>query len=345
MFKVLKFKNALIGIIVIMLAGIMTVYPSICVEGAKDGLMLSLFTVFPSVFPFMVLSRYITLSGIITVNFPFADKLSKLLFGLPKEALMPFILGSVSGYPTGCAVICDMVDKKILTKDEGEHLLPFCNNCSPLFIIGTVGNVIIGNTNAGYVLFLVHITSAVITGMILKSKAPYKKCRNDAYIVPATDNPFSTAVSSSVSATLNICGYITLFSVITKIIIFANEKLGFMCGFLEMTNGINHIANLNLSSVFKLALISGILGFSGICVMLQTGDFTSRRNMSVKKYFTGKVIFSLISFILSFAIFSGSQTVSVFNPCIQSSTQVFGIFSVVLSLLTLLILSVRNRLR
>ena len=345
MFKVLKFKNAVIGIIVIMLIGIMTIFPDVCVQGAKEGLMLSLFTVFPSVFPFMVLSRYITLSGVININFPCADKLSNFLFGLPKEALMPFILGTISGYPTGCAVICDMVDKKIITKDEGEHLLPFCNNCSPLFIIGTVGNVIIGNTYAGYVLFLVHITSAIITGMILKSKVPYKKCRNDAYIVPGNDNPFSAAVSASVNATLTICGYITLFSVITKIIIFANEKFTFACGFLEMTNGINHIAELNIPSVFKLALISAILGFSGICVLLQTDDFTSKRNMSVKKYFTGKIFFSIISFLLTFTIFSSTQSVSVFNPCIQNDISIFGIFSTLLTLLTILIITVKNKLR
>lgn len=345
MFKVLKFKNAFIGVVVIMLIGIMTIFPTVCVQGAKEGLMLSLFTVFPSVFPFMVLSRYITLSGVITVNFPFADKLSKFIFGLPKEALMPFILGTISGYPTGCAVICDMVDKKIITKDEGEHLLPFCNNCSPLFIMGTVGNVIIGNTYVGYVLFLVHIISAIITGMILKSKVPYKNCRNDAYIVPANDNPFSTAVSSSVNATLTICGYITLFSVITKIIIFANENFTFACGFLEMTNGINHIAGLNIPTVFKLAIISAILGFSGICVLLQTDDFTSKRNMSVKKYFWGKFIFSIISFILTFAIFSGTQTVSVFNPCAETDTGIFGIFSILLTMLTILLISLKNKLQ
>ena len=345
MFKVLKIKNALIGIVVIMLAGIMTIFPSVCVEGAKEGLTLSLFTVFPSVFPFMVLSRYITLSGTININFPFADKLSKFLFGLPKEALMPFILGTISGYPTGCAVICDMVDKKIITKDEGEHLLPFCNNCSPLFLIGTVGNVIIGNTYVGYILFLVHIVSAIITGIILKSKVPYKKCRNDAYIVPANDNPFSTAVSSSVNATLTICGYITLFSVITKIVIFANEKFTFACGFLEMTNGINHIAELNIPSIIKLSLISAILGFSGICVLLQTEDFTSKRNMSVKKYFWGKLIFSIISFTLTLTIFSNAQTVSVFNPCTENNITIFGTFSIILTLLTILLISVKNKLR
>ncbi|MBO5453459.1 MAG: hypothetical protein J6A69_05770 [Clostridia bacterium] len=344
MFKVLNFKNALVVTIVIMLAGVMTIFPSACVSGAKEGLYLSLFTVFPSVFPFMVLSRYITLSGIISIRGKFADKISRFLFSMPSEALMPFILGTVSGYPTGAAVICDMVDKKIITTDEGEHLLPFCNNCSPLFIIGTVGSVIIKNTSVGYTLFIIHITSAILTGMILKRHTPYSLCRSDTYVIPKTLNAFTTAVSSSVSAMMNICGYITLFSVITKIITLADERYGFLCGFLEMTNGITNIVSFNIPVSLKLAVISFFMGFSGICVLLQIWDFTAKRKMSMRKYFTGKLISGIISFVITLAVFSSNETVSVFNPCVQNNSSMLSAFSVVLLLLTILMLSLKNRL-
>jgi len=344
MFKVLKFKNFVITAIVLMIAGIMAVYPSVCVQGAKKGLILSLFKVFPSVFPFMVLSRYITLSGLISVKGRFADKLTKVLFGLPKEALLPFIMGSVSGYPTGAAVLCDMVDKKILTSDQGEHLLPFCNNCSPLFVIGTVGSVIIGSTSVGYILFLIHTTSAIITGMILKSRAPYSKCRSEAYVIPQTQNPFTTAVSLSVTSMLNICGYITLFSVISQVILFVNEDFSLFCGLLEITSGITNIITINIPSSLKLAVISGFLGFSGLCVLLQTSDFTSVRNMSVRKYFYGKIIMGTISFLIALAFFTSYESTAVFNPCHQNSHQVFTVFGIILTLLTVFILFIKNKL-
>ena len=124
MFKILKLKNLLIMIILIMLTGVLAVFPSVCMEGAKEGLLLSVFTVFPSVFPFMVLARYLTLSGLINFNLKGADRVSKFLFGLPQEVFLPLLAGSISGYPTGAAVICDMTEKKIISRDVGDHTLP-----------------------------------------------------------------------------------------------------------------------------------------------------------------------------------------------------------------------------
>lgn len=345
MFKILKLKNLLILIIFIMLTGVLAVFPSVCMAGAKEGLLLSVFTVFPSVFPFMVLARYLTLSGLINFNLKGADRISMFLFGLPQEVFLPLLAGSISGYPTGAAVICDMTEKKIISRDVGEHMLGFCNNCSPLFIIGTVGTALTGSTKVGYVLFLIHIVSACLTGMVLKPYAPYVKCRNDAYIIPATKNPFTSAVSSSVSAMLNICGYITLFSVITKVLIYVNDSFAPLCGILEMTNGINQLALMPMNSVLKISLISAIMGFSGICVLLQTSDFASRQDMSIKKYIFGKIIFASFSFILASVVFSFNDISPVFNGCTPSNQTVFTVFTVVLTLMTLFILSIKNKLQ
>lgn len=345
MFKILKLKNLLIIVILIMLGGILAVFPSVCIKGAKEGLVLSFFSVFPSVFPFMVLSRYLTLSGLLNFSIKKADKISNLLFGLPQEVFLPFIAGSVSGYPTGAAVICDMTEKKIISRDVAEHMLGFCNNCSPLFIIGTVGTALTGSTSIGYVLFLIHIVSALLTGMALKPYAPYVKCRNDAYIIPSVKNPFTTAVSSSVNSMLNISGYITLFSVISEIIMHITPSFTPFCGILEMTSGVAEIASLSLASSLKLALISGIIGFSGICVFMQTSDFASKYDMSVKKYILGKVIFALFSFILAFIIFSFNDVTSVFNSCSPSKDTVFKVFTLTLTLLTFAILSIKNKLQ
>jgi sporulation integral membrane protein YlbJ len=345
MFKILKFKNALIGILVVMAIGVLAVFPSICIKGAKEGVVLAFFTVFPSIFPFMVLARFLILSNLIPLNIKGMDKISMFLFGLPQEVFFPFLAGCVSGYPTGTAVICDMVEKKIIPKDMAEHMLPFCNNCSPLFIIGTIGCILTKNASIGYVLFLIHIVSAIITGMVLKQSAPYVKCRNEVYLPPKTQNAFTTAVSTSISTMLNICGYIILFSVLTNILTYSSEKLSFLCGFLELTAGVSEIMNININSVLKLSLISAFLGFSGICVLLQNMDLASTQNLSIKKYIKGKIIFCILSFVIAYTVFSLNQPIAVFNSCMPDNSVVFNTISALLIFISALIFSIKNQIK
>ena len=80
---------------------------------------------------------------------------------VPGEAGFAFLMGLISGYPVGAKVISHFMEEGICTKEEAERMLAFTNNSGPLFIIGTVGITLFGNTQIGILLFITHILACI----------------------------------------------------------------------------------------------------------------------------------------------------------------------------------------
>ncbi len=57
-----------------------------------------------------------------------------------------FIMGIISGYPVGAKIVTEFRKNGDCSRAEAERLLAFTNNSGPLFIIGTVGISMFGNT-------------------------------------------------------------------------------------------------------------------------------------------------------------------------------------------------------
>ena len=282
------------------------IYPEICIQGAKDGITLALYTVIPSIFPFMVSAKYLLYSGNAHKISKITDKLFYTLFNIPKNASIAFIIGIISGFPVGGSVLSDLTKNKVLTQEHASYMLGYSNNCSPLFIIGTVGSVFLKDSQTGYILYTIHLFSAIILAFLSKSKITPQKSN---ICNPKKENsPFIKAVSDSSITILNISCYIIFFSVITNLILilisYDNMLLGMFAGSLELSNGINIISSIELNPVLKLSVISALLGFSGFCVLFQTNAVTYKEKLSAGIYLKSKLQFALISFILSFVIFS-----------------------------------------
>ena len=54
-----------------------------------------------------------------------------------------------------------------LPRQEAELLLGFCDNCGPAFLLGYVGAGVLGDARAGAYLYLIHVLSALLAGMVL----------------------------------------------------------------------------------------------------------------------------------------------------------------------------------
>lgn len=57
-----------------------------------------------------------------------------------------FIMGIISGYPVGAKIVTEFRKNGNCSRAEAERLLSFTNNSGPLFIIGTIGVSMFGNT-------------------------------------------------------------------------------------------------------------------------------------------------------------------------------------------------------
>ncbi len=145
------------------------------IGAAKDGLILWATAVIPSLFPFFVATEMLSHTNIIYYMGKLLNPIMRPLFGVPGEGAFAFIMGLISGYPVGAKIVSNFMEQGICTKEEAERMIAFTNNSGPLFIIGTVGISLFGNSGIGVLLFITHILACISVGIILNLTAAHKR--------------------------------------------------------------------------------------------------------------------------------------------------------------------------
>ena len=135
-FIFLSFKRNILPSIFVFLAVCLVVFSKTNLTAAKSGLTLWANNVVPSLFPFFVITELLSNTNIVQYVGKFFDKVMRPLFNVPGECAFAFIMGLISGYPTGGKVVADLRKQGLCTKDEGDRMLCFTNNSAlPLNII------------------------------------------------------------------------------------------------------------------------------------------------------------------------------------------------------------------
>lgn len=241
-FDILKRKY--ISILFLFFTVFLLLFANYNLAAAKSGLKLWASNVVPSLFPFFVAANLLSYSSVPYYLSKYCNKFMRPLFNLPGIASFPFIMGLISGCPIGAKITCDLYKNKIISKGEAERILCFTNNCSPLFIIGTVGISLYSNTELGLLLLICHVLSAITIGIIFgninklihlfnfaKFSGVRKSSNNNQlnigkdYInklnkdISFSDigEALSESIFSAIKSVLIVGGFVTIFSVIISI--------------------------------------------------------------------------------------------------------------------------------
>ena len=299
----------------------------------KNGLTLWATSVVPSLFPFFVATELLLHTTLIPFFGRILNKIMRPLFNISGCGAFGFIMGLISGYPVGAKIASEFRTKNICSKTECERLLSFTNNSGPLFIIGTVGISMFGNTLIGLLLLITHILASICVGIIFRFWKKDKSQNNSLnYVAQKTNSEqvkisnlgkiLSESITSSINTILMIGGFIVIFSSVISIFnnsgifnilsIFLNPVLKLfniddsfcipiLTGFLEITNGIKQIASIPIKSIsINIILTAFFLGFGGISVFLQVFSITSKTDLSIKPYIYGKILQGILASIFTF---------------------------------------------
>ncbi len=289
----MKKKNFLLyaGTVLLCICLCMRSETALC--AAKEALTLCAERVIPGLFPFFVLSSFWVRIGFMQLVGRWISPLSEKMFCVSGGGAVAFVMGLLCGYPTGAKVIKELYETKQIEKKEAEKLLPFCNNSGPLFVIGVVGGMLM-QENAGLYLYGIHVVSALAVGMVFSCFAE-KETGTKAVFCHTVfgGNAFSESVTDSVKTILEVCGYIVLFSVIRRL--FLSERSVFFAGVSEVTAGTYLISASDMSQHGKMIVLSAVIGFGGLCVLLQVWGIVSHAGISMKYYIVGKILQALIA--------------------------------------------------
>jgi len=279
-------------------------------EWVLDALKLCINAVIPTLFPFFVLSGLLVNLGFVSLFGKILAPLSKVLFKTSGKGAVVFIIGIICGYPTGAKVIADMCKEKSIKKCEAERLLAFCNNSGPLFIIGAVGTTMLKNHSLGVTLYVIHLLSAIFVGIVMRAFAKGEKVTPLGDIcTQSIGSTFAKSIESAVKSILNVCGYVVFFSILCAMV-----KNVFLISILEVTTGAKVLIAQGFGEKMTFVLLSAMLGFGGICVLLQVQSEAGKVGLSLKFYALGKSLQAVISATLSFIYVSIFDVTAAFAP-------------------------------
>ena len=265
-------------------------------DGVRKGLDLCYRAIIPSVFPFSVLSAY--LSRVETDGGILAKCFSRL-FRLPPEGVLPFFIGLFCGFPLGAKAVAEGYKHGIYTKEEAEHLLAFTNNTGLSFLLLGVGIGMRGRILDGVALALIQLLSACIVGMLMRpNKMPQER---PLQRLPRQPLPLTLAIKDALYGTLTVSAFITFFSALLGVTsTFLGEiPQAVLACFLEIGTATRVAAEIEGGIILSAFAV----GFSGISVHMQTIAVLEDTDLSISVYLPMKLVSGALSALLALPYF------------------------------------------
>lgn len=315
--------------------------PSTAFNGTITGIRLWGATIFPALFPALIIT------GCILKLFPMNTGASYAYI---------IISGLLCGFPLG-AYLCSSYHSSVKNEKICIPLSAFCNISSPSFIINYIINQIIAGRVATWkiltcvyapvieciaVLLFIHrndikksltpqnnilktnkisqhTTSNNNTKNSITSKSQLKSKNSDISTkqnnISSLDNTTSNntfsmildnSITNSINSMLKLAGYIIVFSCLSQyILLLPINNLPIktlLCSISEITNGIFLCSRLDMDITHITILIITINAFGGLSTLMQTNGITKGMGFNIKTYFYGKIILTIVTFINSIFI-------------------------------------------
>lgn len=285
-------------------------FPAEALSAARQGLNLWLNTLLPTLLPFLILTGLLLgTDGIERMLSPL-KKVWNILFGLSSSGAYALLLGLLCGYPMGAKVTSDLYTDGQITKREAEYLLTFCNNASPAFIATYLSHICLaGQVPLREILTILILSDLacmlffrfVIFGGQTISDTSGNPSKKETSRLRSQGTLIDVSIMNGFETITRLGGYILLFTLVSACIRHFLELPPVVCcslsGILEISSGLNEIANTALSIHMKYFLSMIATSFGGLCILAQTRSVLNR-TLSVKPYIAAKLINAALTALL-----------------------------------------------
>lgn len=328
------------------LAGtLLFLFPEQSAQGAKTGVTLCSELLIPALFPFFVLSSLFISTGLAQACSRPLEKIIRRLFGVSGPGAAAFCLGLIGGYPAGARAVAQLTEQGACSQREAQRLSLFCNNCGPAFFLGAVGVGVFQCKNAGFLLLGANLLAALLIGLLanllLGTVKTHAQPASASIKRASCFEVFPDCVRSAFSATLGVCAYVILFSVIaaladcTSLLPTMGSFIGqllpcsdgallgrSLCmGFLEISTGTAALQGSEYTTL-ALPLAAFLLGWGGLSVHCQSLPFWRQSGVQMRPYLKAKLLQGALSagftalgmLLLPFSLPAMAQAEPMFLP-------------------------------
>lgn len=270
-------------------------------DAVTTALSLCTRSVIPALFPFMVVSSMLVALGLgELLSAPLGGLMA--IYGIGGAGASALVLGLIGGYPMGGRTAAQLYRDGLLTKDEAERLLAFCNNANPAFLISVLGTGIFGSFRAGLWLWLIHIAAALTAGLLVGrprrgpvSRSPCAPAA--AFRTAGIASVFVSSVQTALQSILNVCAFVVVFCILSLPFRAMDGIVGTLAsGLLELFSTLPLIPSDRVGFVLAAALS----GWGGVSVLCQTAALAADTGLSLRRCALGKAIQGILSALLAF---------------------------------------------
>lgn len=293
------------------------IYSPQCIPFASDALLKCITIVIPSIFPFMVITEFLSKTDFYCRIERKFSSIAKKLFNISGTSLSVVIFGYLCGFPGAAKLTGDLYNKNRISLSDAIRLSTFTNNAGPLFMIGTIGFSILNSAKTGMILLLIQFFSSFCTGLIMCKliKLPdnsenntFNSCKKTSFLKNITES-----ISSSFFTMIPITGTIVFFSFLSKAFVASgllnplfnilnlNKNLsdGILYSFFELTGGFSDLVTGIKSKSVLIPALTVLCSWSGLSIHMQILNFYSIAKIPVKFYFIGKFLTMILSLFIS----------------------------------------------
>ena len=280
---------------------------SLIINSVTFSFSLCINNLFPSLFPFMILSNILMEYGFVDIASELLKPIMNKLFKSHEYGSFVLILSIISGTPSNSKYINELLNKNMINEYDATKLLLFTHFVNPLFVINTIGVSFLHNKLLGIIILISHYLGNFIVGIIFRN---YHKINNSTKIniskaITTLDkkNNFISILTNSIISSINtlliILGVITTCLIITSLI----DINPILNGFLEITQGLKYISTTNLEMLKKVLLTTFLISFGGFSIHAQSFSILSNKKIKYIPYLIARITHGIISSIIVYILF------------------------------------------
>ena len=315
-----KIFKLLVILTIIFLIITLAIFPEKYSKSTYKGVLLWAVSVMPSLLPYFFLTAILTKTNSLSCVFSKFSKFTEKVFRLNGISLYVFFMSILSGYPIGSKLTADLYENNLIGKGEASRLSLLCSTSGPLFIIGAVGVAMFESKISGFIIYITHVLSAIITALIFKNA--YENPTSSQILLSdnKSDNILYDSIYSAVISVLVVGGFVAVFYVISEILYDFNllypisflisliikplslsgeESVAVSVGLIEFTKGAKALSVMGTNPL-TLSLTNFIITFGGISVIMQSLAFLKKAKVKTAFFVLGKLVQAIISFVICY---------------------------------------------
>lgn len=267
--------------------------------GVINGIKFCAYVLVPSLFPFMVLSSFVTESGISVFCSRFLEGFMRTFFGLPGVCGTAFFLCLIGGYPIGAKSISALYRQQLITHAQAKKMTYFAVGAGPGFLVTFIGAGLYNNKMIGFFLLISQTVSVIIIGilckLIYKEKAHINTPAGSVTYQPVpVTSALVTGSFQGTTGIISMCGMVVLFSAFTSIIdaFFSGNETAHLLvmSLLEVTAACSEFAYS-----MPVEYVAFLVGWGGLCVHFQVFSFLGEIQMSKAVFLLFRLLQGLLT--------------------------------------------------